>query len=140
MHTANKKYVHTYVILYTVIDIIPTSISFLFFSFKGNKQPHIYFPAIWFAVHGQMTEEGSSGLKMVLKLPQMFYISTIASMVCTLVLLAICACRSFRQNIFEQFSCVASDEESNNSNSTEDISIRDPSEKDLFVSDIVKRV
>jgi len=109
-------------------------------SFKGNKQPHIYFPAIWFAVHGQMTEEGSSGLKMVLKLPQMFYISTIASMVCTLVLLAICACRSFRQNIFEQFSCVSSDEESNNSNSTEDISIRDPSEKYLFVSDIVKRV
>ena len=87
-----------------------------------------------------MTEEGSSGLKIVLKLPQMFYISTIASMVSTLVLLLICACRSFRQNIFEQFSCVASDEESNNSNSTEDISIRDPSEKDLFVSDIVKRV
>ena len=126
--------------VYTVIDIIPISISFLFFSFKGNKQPHIYFPAIWFAVHGQMTEEGSSGLKMVLKLPQMFYITTIASMVCTLVLLSICACRSFRQNIFEQFSCVASDEESNNSNSTEDISIREPSEKDVFVSDIVKRV
>ena len=83
-----------------------------------------------------MTKEGCSGLKMVLKLPQMFYISTIASMVCTLVLLSICACRRFLQNNFEQLSWVASDEGSNNSDSTEDISMRDPSEKDLFVQRI----
>ena len=112
----------------------------LFSSFKGNKHPHIYFPAIWFEVHGQMTEEGSSGLKIVLKLPQMFYISTTSSVVLTLIMLLICACRSFRNNILEQFSSVPSDEDTSNSTSTEDISVKDPSEKDLFVSDIVKRV
>ena len=91
-----------------------------------------------------MTEEGSTGLAFVLKLPQMFYISTLSSMATTLLLLSFCVFRSFRQSIQNQFSSVASDEESCNSNSTEDISVKDnssekePSEKDLFVTDIIK--
>ena len=90
-----------------------------------------------------MTKEGSDGLIFVLKLPQIFYISTLTSMAFTLMILTICACRSFRQSIKKQFSSVPTDEEYCNSNSNEDISVKDmtekePSEKDLFVSNIIK--
>ena len=113
------------------------------FSFKSNEHPHIYFPSIWFEVHGEMTKEGSDGLIFVLKLPQMFYISTLTSMAFTIIILTICACQSFCQSIQKQFSSVPSDEEFCNSNSTEDNSVTDmtekePSEKDLFVSNIIK--
>ena len=90
-----------------------------------------------------MTKEGSEGLVFVLKLPQMFYISTLTSMAFTIIILIICACRSFRQSIQKQFSSVPSHEESCYSNSTKDISVKDmtekePSEKDLFVTNIIK--
>ena len=91
-----------------------------------------------------MTEEGSTDLGFVLKLPQMFYISTLSSTATTLLLLAFCVCRSVRQSIQNQFSSIASDEESWNSNSTDNISIKDnssekePTEKDLFVINSIK--
>ena len=111
------------------------------FSFKSIKHPHIYFPAIWFEVHGEMTKEGIDGLKTVLKLPQMFQISTSLSIACILILLSIFACCSFRQNIQKQSSSVSSEKESCISNSTKDISVKDlsekePSEKDHFVTKI----
>ena len=69
----------------------------------------------------------------------MFYISTLTSMTSTLILLTICVYRNFRQSLREQFSSVPRDEESScNSNSTEDVCLKDPSEKDLFVSEIAK--
>ena len=91
-----------------------------------------------------MTKEGSDSLIFVLKLPQIFYISTLTSMAFTISILIICACRSFRQSIQKQFSSELTDEEYCNSNSNEDISVKDmtekePSEKDLFVtSNIIK--
>ena len=111
------------------------------FSFKSNKYPHIYFPAIWFEVHGEMTKEGIDGLKTVLNLPQMFHISTCVSIASMLILLSIYACCSFRQNIQKQSISVSSEKESCISNSTKVISEKDllekePSEKDHFVAKI----
>ena len=114
---------------------------YTFSSFKGNKEPHIYFPAIWFSVHGQMTEEGSSGLELVMKLPLMFYISTLTSMGCTLLLILICAFRNLRRQSVKnrgEFTSVSSSERgsgnTSKSTSNEDISVKDPSEKELFVT------
>ena len=86
-----------------------------------------------------MTEEGSSGLELVMKLPLMFYISTLTSMGCTLLLLLICACRNLRRQSVKnrgEFTSVSSSERgsgnTSKSTSNEDISVKDPSEKRIF--------